>query len=71
MLKRTVKTVRFSYARKEMKSMTTEEMKNELKEQLEMLKKAQKSAYNDEEYDVVAEISSKITGIIAILYQET
>lgn len=51
--------------------MTTEEMKNELKEQLEMLKKAQKGAYNDGEYDVVAEIASTIKGIIAILYQET
>ena len=51
--------------------MNTEEMKNELKEQLEMLKKAQKGASNDGEYDKVAEIASEITEIIAILYQET
>ena len=51
--------------------MTTQRMKIELEEQLEILKKAQKEAYKDGQYDNVAEISSKITGIIAILYQET
>lgn len=51
--------------------MNTEEMKTELKEQIEMLKIAQKGAYNDGEYDVVSDIAGRIVSIVAMLYQET
>lgn len=49
--------------------MNDEELTAELKAQLDILKEAQKAAYNNGDFETVIRISERITAIAAIIHE--